>query len=589
MKKNENNKGKVSKVTTIKKNIQNNNKQTLRIIWVMMLLITANLWGVFSAAKDFKEYTDDLSVIRRIEMEETLWVNQILKVAMKEEVGNITDTNFNNLYESLSMKGIKHDEQKNAVAQINDIHNNILNLGAVVLQEELTVDQVIEKCSLIIDEANHLLETSDIVTSHLEECRDKTFVLLIMAILGAIIFAYILSILAGQKIRRLAGELSDKIVGPINLVAEGALELAKGSDSFSFEGVETELEEMNMMIECFKVMVESIQENIRVVERVADGDMTVFVNIRSEQDNLAKSLYKMVQNNDFMFNAITKIADEVAHGATNIANASNDLAENCTIQAHRIAQFKAAVEETGELIRQNESRLNRSTDISAEIKREVTENDKKLKELLLSMKEITEASQNISEVINTIEGIANQTNLLALNASIEAARAGEAGKGFAVVAAEVATLAGQSAEAVINSRKLIEDTIEKANRGNTISNETSETFEKIVVSLDKIYEVTEEINEAGIVQRNKLAGIEADIVRISEDVDGNAASSQEMAASSETLTASADELKVAMGQFNLRNREPGKAYIPPEKENDIEFIKEAQLNYEKAVKNNKVI
>ena len=101
--------------------------------------------------------------------------------------------------------------------------------------------------------------------------------------------------------------------------------------------------------------------------------------------------------------------------------------------------------------------------------------------------------------------------------------------------------------------------------------------------------MTEEINEAGIVQRNKLAGIEADIVRISEDVDGNAASSQEMAASSETLTASADELKVAMGQFNLRNREPGKAYIPPEKENDIEFIKEAQLNYEKAVKNNKVI
>jgi len=60
---------------------------------------------------------------------------------------------------------------------------------------------------------------------------------------------------------------------------------------------------------------------------------------------------------------------------------------------------------------------------------------------------LTEAAQEIGEVIHLIQKIAGQTNLLALNATIEAARAGEAGRGFAVVAGEVKSLAVQTAEA----------------------------------------------------------------------------------------------------------------------------------------------
>lgn len=588
MKADTNNRHKISEVTTIKTNIQKNNKRTLRTIWIMVSLITINLCYIFSAINELKQYTQELSVVRKLQAEETLWFNQIVQGAIADKIVNIEEIDFEGLYENLSMKSMKHDEQKSALLQINDMHDEIVRLSKATLDQGLTFNQSIETCHLMIEEFNALLKNIDIVANHLEERQEKSFLHLTIAIVSTILSTYIFSILAGQRIRKLAGELSDKIVQPINLVGEWALQLSKGWDGLSFEGGETELEEVNQMVECFKVMADSIQENIRVVERVAAGDMTVFVNIRSLQDSLAKSLYKMVQNNDLMFNSITKIADKVAYGAMNIADASGELAESCTVQSLRIAEFKAAVEETGELIRQNESRLNRSIEISDEIKKEVRENNEKLNELLSSMKEITEASQNISEVINTIEGIADQTNLLALNASIEAARAGDLGKGFAVVAAEVATLAAQSAEAAVKSRKLIEDTIKKAELGNMISIETSKTFEKIVVSLDGIYEVTEEINEAGIIQRNKLAEIEKDIFCISEGVDSNAASSEEMAASSESLTVSAEELKGAMRQFNLRQREPGKAYIPPEKENDAEFIKEAQRNYEKALRENKI-
>jgi len=70
---------------------------------------------------------------------------------------------------------------------------------------------------------------------------------------------------------------------------------------------------------------------------------------------------------------------------------------------------------------------------------------------------LSQHTQQIRDIISTVNDLASQSNMLALNAAVEAARAGEHGKGFAVVAAEVRSLADQSKQATSQVRTILED------------------------------------------------------------------------------------------------------------------------------------
>ena len=78
-------------------------------------------------------------------------------------------------------------------------------------------------------------------------------------------------------------------------------------------------------------------------------------------------------------------------------------------------------------------------------------------EAMPAVAELSEKSQRIGQITDTIAAISRQTNLLALNAAIEAARAGEHGRGFAVVAEEVRKLAKESGKALETIRKLADE------------------------------------------------------------------------------------------------------------------------------------
>ncbi len=579
-----------SVITSIDGGIQKNNKFMVKVMVALVVFTAASLFILGALALLVKTNMESALSMEKAYSIQSEWTNEVIRSLVAGTTPNVeldaTKCEFAQWHANYD--GVAIDDgsvQANfdlAVALHKELHDMA---NAAIGADQDTVGETV---AALADKQKELSSKISIVSSYYAANQSRNYSVFVVVINMSIIVNALFAIVTPRIIRKASKELSNTIATPINAVAKWATDLSMGSDDLDFNDAQTSLGEINQMIEAFRVMAKSIQENVNVVQRVAEGDMTAFVNIRSSKDSLAKGLYKMIQTNDLMFNEITSIAQGVANSADDIANASNSLAHSCTQQVHNISDFKEAVEETANLLNRNVEKINESKNLSDTIKDEVTLSNEKMEQLLTAMKDITEASEKIFVVIKTIEDIADQTNLLALNASIEAARAGEAGKGFAVVAGEVGSLAMQSANAVVESRKLIEDTINKANIGNDITNETSETFKKIIESVNSIYHCNDEMRDMGQLQKKQLNVIENDIQAISDAVDSIAAVSEETAASCDLLNESAEDLRMAMSKFNLRKREPGKAYIPPEKEDDEEFKQLAQQNYEQAVREGRI-
>lgn len=590
----ENKNNNTSKEITIAESIEANNKILIKIMLSLVVFSACAflLSGFF--ARCIKGLAESSSGIEDARTYQNEWVSDaVISITEGSQMKQETDADkcafaqWEPSYKGFKIKDKEAVEAFNNAMSLHDEIHRIYNdnAGVSFQTDPEKAREVIHKLTTTYEEFSRNI---DIVKAYYADREALNYKGAKAQIILALIVNTILSIVTPRRIRKASKKLAEDIAEPVNAVADWAAELSLGSDELEFNDTTTNIKEINQMIDAFQVMAKGIKENIHVVQRVAEGDMTAFVNIRSSKDSLSKSLYKMVQTNDLMFNEITQIAQMVANGADDIANASNSLANSCTQQIQSISDFREAVTETINLINNNVEKIEKSKELSGEIKEEVAVSNEKMAQLLKAMEDISESSNKIYAVIKTIEDIADQTNLLALNASIEAARAGEAGKGFAVVASEVGSLAAQSANAVVESRQLIEDTINKANIGNVITNETSETFGKIVESIDAIYKFNDEMSDAGQLQKKQMDMLENDIKSISDAVDANAAISEETAASCDLLDENADKLRDAMSRFNLRQREPGKAYIPPEKQNDEEFIRIAQHNYEEAKRTGRI-
>lgn len=250
---------------------------------------------------------------------------------------------------------------------------------------------------------------------------------------------------------------------------------------------------------------------------------------------------------------INRSAEQVAVGSDQLAQNAQSLAGAATEQASAVEELTAIIVDVNEMSEKNATEAEAAYGRMQEAEKAADKSQENLRDLTNAMAGIRETSLKIQDIIASIEDIASQTNLLSLNASIEAARAGEAGRGFAVVADQIGKLASDSARSAVDTRQMIEKSMEEIKVGSNIAEKTVEAIKSVLVSMSDFQMVSKGTSETSRQQADMLRQIQQGIEQISLTVQSNSASAEETSATSEELSAQAESLKEQVSRFELLN------------------------------------
>lgn len=312
------------------------------------------------------------------------------------------------------------------------------------------------------------------------------------------IFAIIMACVSGA----IAYLFSRVTVTGINRIAKTTEEMAKGNLDVDILAL-ARRDELKSVVDSLNVFKSNAEEKRRLMEIEAATAKTreerarqmsaLAERFRHEAQDMLDALSSAASDLDANGRTLLTIAQENERRSQSAVSSIRNSADNVQNVASATTELSASIGVIGD-------QAVRSVEIAAEA---VSEADR----TNASMAELSRAADQIGEVVDLINAIAQQTNLLALNATIESARAGEAGKGFAVVASEVKSLAQQTAKATDEIRDRIKDIQAAAQNGvNAIRGigETIKHMNEIASSIadsvhqqgDATNEIARNVNEA---------------------------------------------------------------------------------------------
>lgn len=285
---------------------------------------------------------------------------------------------------------------------------------------------------------------------------------------------------------------------------------------------------------------------------VARGDLTVAIDLRADDTTSLMAQLKYMQESLVqMVGAVHQSSVSVAGASLQIAEGNNDLSSRTEEQASALQQTSASMEQFNSTVQQNTENSRRASQLANQATNVAIDGGAAVADVVRTMKEINESSSKITDIIGVIDSIAFQTNILALNAAVEAARAGEQGRGFAVVASEVRNLAGRSAVAAREIKKLISGSVERVKDGTALVDRAGQKMQEVVESIRQVSEVVNAITTAGAEQALGVDQINVAVLHMDQATQQNAALVEEMAATAALLNQQATELVQQVTTFRL--------------------------------------
>lgn len=280
--------------------------------------------------------------------------------------------------------------------------------------------------------------------------------------------------------------------------------------------------------------------------------------------NFSKSLSEITSQNSESISIVSSNVQELATGAMEQAKESAKGLDDLSSLSKEVEIIVSTSHKVKTQSGSAKQKSHNGLEAINILKQKTMDNELVVNKLSETTGQLTDASQDINNIITAINDIAEQTNLLALNAAIEAARAGEAGRGFSVVAEEIRKLSEQTSKSTRMIGKIVEGIVnsvsemkhnmdmsknamseEKLSVNNAeisfeeISSAIEETEREIEVLIEKVKTVSD--------KKDKVLSIFEDISSISQQ---SAASSEEISASMEEQSSSMEEIANTSAALN---------------------------------------
>ncbi len=350
---------------------------------------------------------------------------------------------------------------------------------------------------------------------------------------------------------------------PLGKITQAAMEMEQGELGLA-EGTEVSIgirskDEIGMLGEIFEDTIRRLRSYIGeiadVLEAIAEGDLTKEAN----QDYMG-DFHTIKKSLDSILGALNQTMGQIAASAGHVSNGSDQVSASAQTLAQGATEQASAVTEISTTITGISEDAKRTAEAAEEVGHFVNQAGAQLgismenvRELSVSMENISNDSKEISTIIATIENIAFQINILALNAAVEAARAGAAGKGFAVVAEEISSLAAKSDEAAKATKELIENSVASMTEGGKVMNRVTEALEQTGKLAGNVTVKMEQVVAAVENQTQAMEQVATGVEQISAVVENNSATSQECAAASQEMSSQSGLLKELIYAFRLKN------------------------------------